>query len=134
MLSASALGLEPADEIDDVVEAAAGAGADAASRDGDGEVGLAGSGSADQDDVALLSDEVTAGEVGDEGLVGRGAVELEFVEVLGERKLGDGELVFDRARLFVVGLGFEQVADDALRLVLALDGGGHDLVEGSFMP
>ena len=40
------------------------------------------------------------------------------------------ELVFDRARLLFVDLGPEQVADDALRLVLPLDGGGHDLVEG----
>jgi hypothetical protein len=33
-------------------------------------------------------------------------------------------------RLLVADLGPEQIADDALRLVLALDGGGHDLVEG----
>ena len=31
---------------------------------------------------------------------------------------------------FSADLGVEQIADDALRLVLALDGGGHDLVEG----
>ena len=54
------------------------------------------------------------------------------VEVLGERQLGDGELVLDRAGLLLVDLGLEQVADDALGLVLALDGGGHDLVEGGF--
>ena len=40
----AALGLEPVDEIDDIVEPAAGAGADAASRNGDGEMRLAGSG------------------------------------------------------------------------------------------
>src|SRR5271154_7056557 len=51
-------------------------------------------------------------------------------EVLGERQLGDGELVFDRARLLLVDLGGEQVADDALRFMLAFDGGGHHLVQG----
>jgi len=50
--------------------------------------------------------------------------------ILGERQLCDGELVFDRARLLLVDLGGEQIADDALRLMLALDGGGHDLVVG----
>ena len=38
------LGLEPIDEIDNIVEPAASAGADAASRDGDGEMRLAGAG------------------------------------------------------------------------------------------
>jgi hypothetical protein len=41
--------------------------------------------------------------------------------------------VLDRARLLLVDLGLEQIADDALRFVLAFDGGGgHDLVEGGF--
>jgi hypothetical protein len=38
------LGLQPIDEIDDVVEPSAGAGTDAASRNGDGKMGLAGAG------------------------------------------------------------------------------------------
>ena len=71
-----------------------------------------------------------AGEVVDQGLVDRGAFEAEVGEVLGERQLGDGELVLDRARLLLADLGLEQIADDALRFMLALDGGGHDLVEG----
>ena len=124
------LGLEPVDEIDDVVEPAAGAGADAASGDGDGKMGLAGAGPADQHGVALLGDEVAAGEVVHQRLVDRRALELEVVEVLGERQLGDGELVLDRARLLLADLGVEQITDDALGLMLAFDGGGHDLVEG----
>src|ERR1700704_6070150 len=51
-------------------------------------------------------------------------------DVLGERQLGDGELVLDRARLLLVDLSIEQITDDALRLVLAFDSRGHDLVEG----
>ena len=50
-------GLEPVDEIDHVVEPAAGAGSNAASGDGDRKVGLAGAGPADQHSVALLGDE-----------------------------------------------------------------------------
>jgi hypothetical protein len=87
------LGLETVDEIDHVVESAAGAAADAASGDRDGKMSLAGAGSADQHGVALLSDEAATGEVIHERLVDRRALELEVVEVLGERQLGDGELV-----------------------------------------
>jgi hypothetical protein len=45
-----------------------------------------------------------------ERLVDRRALELEVGEVLGERQLGDGELVLDRARLLLVDLGVEQAA------------------------
>src|SRR5882672_3537373 len=43
---------------------------------------------------------------------------------------GDGELVLDRAGLLLADLGVEQIADNALRFVLAFDSGRHDLVEG----
>ena len=46
-------GLEPVDQVDDVEEAAAGAIADTGPGDGDGQMRLAGSGAADQHDVAL---------------------------------------------------------------------------------
>ena len=71
------------------------------SGDGDGEMGLAGAGAADQHDVALLGEEAAAGEVADQRLVDRRAVEVEVVDVLGQRQLGDGELVLDRARLLL---------------------------------
>jgi hypothetical protein len=61
--SVAGLGLEPVDEIDDVVEAAAGTIADTASGDSDGQMGLAGTGAADQNDIALLGDEAAAGEI-----------------------------------------------------------------------
>ena len=56
---------------------------------------LAGPGAADQNGVALLGEEGAAGEIANERLVDRGARELEVVDVLGERQLGDGELVTD---------------------------------------
>jgi hypothetical protein len=58
----------------------------------------------------------------------RPTLEVELVDFLGERRLGDGHLVFDRARLLLADLGGQQVADDLLRLVLPLHGGGDDLV------
>ena len=112
--SIARLGLEPVDEIDHVVEPPADTGPDAASGDGYGQMGLTGAGSADQNGIALLGDEATSGEVVDERLVDRRALELEDIEIFGERQLGDGELVLDRARLLLADLGIEQIADDAL--------------------
>src|ERR1700704_1020326 len=131
LAAGAGLGFEPVDEIDHVVEPTAGTATDAASGDGDGQMGLAGTGPADQHGVALLGDEAAAGEVVDERLVDRRSLELEVVEVFGQRQLGDGELVLDRARLLLADLGVEQITDDALRLVLTFNSSGHDLVEGS---
>jgi len=125
------LGLEPVDEIDDVVEAAPGAGSDTASGNRDGKMRLSRAGASDQDSVALLDEEAAAGEIMHQRLVDRGTVELEVFKVLGEWQLGDGKLVLDGVRLLLVDLGGEQVADVALRFVLAFDRGRHDLVEGS---
>lgn len=63
----------------------AGARSDTTSGNGDGEVALAGAGPANQHDIALLGDEAAAGQVIDQRLVDRRALELEVVEVLGER-------------------------------------------------
>src|SRR5258705_10697285 len=122
------LGLKPVNEVDHVVEPAASARSDTASGNGDGEVALAGAGPTNQHDIALLGDKPAAGQVIDQRLVDRRALEGEVIEVLGERQLGDGELVFDRARLLLVDLGAGQIADNALRFMLSLDGGGRDLV------
>src|SRR5260370_8330432 len=102
------LGVEPVDEIDHVVEPPADAGPDAASGDGDGQMGLAGAGAADQHGIALLGDKVSAGKLVDECLVDRRALELEVVKVLGERQLGDGDLVLDPARLLLPYLALDQ--------------------------
>ena len=73
LASIAGLDLEPVDQIDDVVEPAAGAAADAASSNRDGQMGLAGTGSADQHGVALLGKEGAAGEIAHERLVDRRA-------------------------------------------------------------
>jgi hypothetical protein len=51
-----------------------------------------------------------AGEIIDERLVDRGAVELEVGNILGKRQFGDGELVFDRPGLLLVDLGVGPVS------------------------
>ena len=91
--SVAGFSLEAVYKINHIVEAASCPGADAASGNGDGKMGLASAGAADQHDIALLGDEATAGKVVDERLVNRRTLELEVIEVLGERQLGDGELV-----------------------------------------
>jgi hypothetical protein len=59
--SVADLSLQPVDEIDHVIEQAAGAAADAAFSNGDSEMSLAGAGPADQHGIALLGDEAAAG-------------------------------------------------------------------------
>lgn len=50
---------------------------------------------ADKHGVALLGDEAAASEIIGEILIDRRAIELKDGDVLGERELGNGELVFD---------------------------------------
>jgi hypothetical protein len=104
------LSLELVDEIDGRVEAPSRSRADAAARDGDSQMRLARAGSADQDDVALLGDERAAREIAHERFVDRRVLEGEVVDVLGERQLGDRELVFDRASLLLRDLGLQEIA------------------------
>src|SRR4051794_6028200 len=120
--------LQPVYQVDDDVEAASCAAADARSCDRYGEMRFAGAGSADQDGVALLGQKGPGCQAADQALVDRRFGKGEAVEILGERQLGDGHLVLDRARLLFGDLGGEQLADDARRLVLALDRGGYYLV------
>ena len=91
---------------------------------------LAGPGCADEHGVALLGEKGAVGERAHQRLVDRRVLEDKIVDVLGERQLGDGELVLDRARLLLGDLGAQQVADEALRLMLALQRDGQRLVVG----
>ncbi len=72
-----------------------------------------------------------AGEVAYQRFVDRGRVEVEVVDVLRERQLGDRHLILDRSRLLLADLGSQEIADDPLGLVLPLDGRGDDLVVGA---
>ena len=93
LAAGAGFGLELVDEIDDVEEAASSTGTDACPGDRDGEMGLAGPSPADEDNIALVRQEVAAGEIMNEGLVDRGSVEGEVGDILGERQLGDGDLI-----------------------------------------
>ena len=84
----SAFGLELVDPVDDVEEAAARTDSDSGPGDGDGQMGLAGAGPADQDGVALMGDEVAAGEIPHQRLVDRRIVEDKIVDVPSQRQLG----------------------------------------------
>src|SRR5690606_4241826 len=128
------LGLEPVDQVYDVEEAAACAVADEGPGNGDRQMRLASARPADQHDIALIGDEGATGKVADQGFVDRRAGEVEVLDVLGQRQLGDGELVFDGTGLLLRYLGLQQIADDLRRLVLPLDGDAHDLVIGRSHP
>ena len=58
---------------------------------------------------ALLLDEAPGGEVAHQRLIDVGGVEV--LDILGEREFGNGELVLDGARLFLVDLRREEIAD-----------------------
>ncbi len=78
---------------------------------------LACAGASDEDEIALLDDEGSAGQVAHESFVDWRVLEGEVLDVLGQRQLGDGELILDRARLLLGDLGLQEIADEALRLV-----------------
>src|SRR5215831_2807968 len=86
LAACTTLGLELIDEIDGGEEATARSSADAASRDGDGQMRLARSGSTDQDNIALLGDECSAGEVAHQGFIDWRVLEDEVLDVLGQRQ------------------------------------------------
>ena len=85
-------------------------------------------GAADQHDVALLGDEAATGEIAHQAFVDWGVLKHEAVDILGERQLGDRQLVLDRARLLLRDLGLEQIAREALRFMPTFEGGRDDLV------
>ena len=72
---------------------------------------LAGSGAADENRVALVGDEGAVGEIPNQDLVDRCSSEVELLDILDDRQLGDGELVFDGARLLLGVFGRQRIAD-----------------------
>jgi len=120
--------IELVHQIDHIEEPATPPFSDAGAGNADGEVGFAGSGSADQNQVALMIKEVTSCKIADQGLIDVGRFEVELVDLFGQGQLGDGHLVFDRTGLLLGDLSMEQIADYLLRLMLAFDGCRDDLV------
>ena len=62
-----------------------------------------------------MGQEVAADQVAHQSLVDRRAIKRKVIKVLGQRQLGDGDLILDRACLLLADLGAQQIADDALR-------------------
>jgi len=103
LFAGAGFSLQSVDQIDDMVEPAAGAVSDQGAGNGDGQMRFAGSGAADQNDVALIGDEGAGGKVVDQARIDRGAGEVEVVQILCQRQLCDGHLVFDGAGLAYAG-------------------------------
>ncbi|GAV37023.1 hypothetical protein ROTAS13_04713 [Roseomonas sp. TAS13] len=127
--SGPGLGLEAVHQVNHVVEPSARSIADAGPGNGDSQMGFARAGATDEHHVALLGQEPATREITDQSLVNRGTVEPELVHVLGQRQLGGGDLILDRARLLLGDLGRDKVADNLLWLMLAFDGGRDDGVK-----
>ena len=77
---------------------------------------LAGSRAADKDDIALIGDEGACCQFADQGFIDRRVGKAEVVDVLGQRQLGDAQLVADRACLLLGDLRLQEVPDDARRI------------------
>lgn len=127
-------GVKLVHQIDDIEEAAPAPGPDAGAGDADCKMGFASACPTDQHEVALMIQEVSRGQVADQRLVDLGRLKIELFQLLGQRQFGDGHLVFDRPGLLLADFGGQQIADDLLRLMLAFDGGGQDLVIGGSHP
>lgn len=128
------LDVQLVDEVDRVEEAPAGPVMDTGAGNTDGEVGLACPRPADQDDVALLCEEVSSGEVPDRRFIDRGIFEPELFDLLGQWQFRDCHLVLDRPGvrplsgtrgvrgLTLADLGLQKLTDHPLRVVLSLHG------------
>src|SRR5262249_20266329 len=112
--SGAALGLQTIDQVDRVEEAPSSSAADTAPGNGDRKMRFPGTGSADQNQIALLCNEVATGEITHQALIDRRSLEREVVDILRQRQLGYGHLISDGARLLLGDLGSEQLTDEAL--------------------
>ena len=119
--SSTGLGLQPVHQVDDIEEPAPGTIADDRTRDRHGDMGLAGPRAANQHDIALLAEELPAGQIPHQRLVDRRIIEGELFNLPGIGQLGGGDLVFDRARLLLVDLGGQKISDDLAGFVVVPD-------------
>ncbi len=128
LLAAARFRFQSIDQIDDIEEAPACSVADQCTGNCNGEMALSGSRAADENDVALIGDEGAGSQFPHQGFIDRCIGEVEIVDVLCERQLGDAELVANGAGLLLGDLRLQKVADDARRFMLPFDAVAHDLV------
>src|SRR5262249_21675894 len=124
------LHLELVDKVDRVEEARLTASPDNAPPNAYRNVTFPRAGSAYEDDVALVVEEVAACKLCDQFAVYRRTLERELSEFLGERQFGDPQLVIDGSNLFGRDLGFEQRMDYPFYALLALDAHRDYLIVG----
>ena len=122
------LGGQLVHQVDDVEEPAPPSFSDAGTGNADREVSFSSAGSTDQNQVALMVEEVSGSQITDQGLIDLCRFEVELVDLLCQWQLGDGHLVFDGPGLLLRDLGMQQIANDLLRFMLAFDGCRNDLV------
>jgi hypothetical protein len=91
---------------------------------------LARSCASDENDVALAGNEATACKIAHQGFVNGRAVEFKIIDVLCQRKLGNGHLIFDGACLLFGDFGLKKVANDLGRLVLPFYASRHHVIIG----
>ena len=99
--------IELVHQIDHIEEPATPSFSDAGAGNADREVGFTRSGSTNQNQIALVIQEVARGKVTDQGLVDLGGLKVELVDLFGQWQLGDGHLVFDRSSLLLGDLSME---------------------------
>src|SRR5690606_21558261 len=101
LLTIARFRLKTIDEINDVIEAPACTVTDQGAGKCDGQVRFSSASSADKNDVVLLSKESSGCEVAHQAFIDRGAGKGKVVDILGQRQLCYGDLVFNRERLFL---------------------------------
>lgn len=69
-----------------------------------------------------------AGQIAHQGLVDRGVIEGELLDLPGIGQLGGGDLVFDGPRFLLVDLGGQKISDDLAGFVLAAHSNRHEFV------
>jgi hypothetical protein len=94
-------------------------------------MGLAGSGSANRDNIAPSGQERAGMERADQSFVDWCSGELKIVQILDGRKLGCIHAVADRSSLPACGLSAQEIGQDLMDGTAFLEAGGDCIVEGA---
>ena len=90
---------------------------------------LAGSGAADQDQVALCIEEGAGSNLTDMAFIYRRVAEDESVEILQHRELRTAEAIVDRTRLAMGDLGADQAGEQRVKFLAPVEAFTGHLVE-----